>query len=192
MQATDQTWRRNYPAVATLSAEVTEVLEDHARRGQVLKLRESEAKSRYPGLVVASLGANKKEKPGGVITACVLHDGTNGISLNRRIRLRDQERCPFASDIKRVMREKARIGERSFALTADVKEAHRQVPIDPRDWHLLGCQVTPGSSVYINKVGTFGISSASYYWSRVAGALGRTIPIFDRRQSENLAFAGCG
>ena len=173
VQATDQTWRRNYPAVATLSAEVTEVLEDHASRGQVLKLTECEAKSRYPGLVVASLGGNKKEKPGGVITARVLHDGKNGISLNRRIRLRDQERCPSASDIKRVMREKARICERSFALTADVKEAHRQVPIDPRDWHLLGCQVTPGSSVYINKVGTFGISSASYYWSRVAGALGR-------------------
>ena len=71
------------------------------------------------------------------------------------------------------MREKARIGERSFALTADVKEAHRQIPIVPRDWHLLGCQVTPGSSVYINKVGTLGISSASYCWSRVAGALGR-------------------
>ena len=173
VQATDQTWRRNYPAVATLSAAVTEVLEDHARRGQVLKLTEHEAKSRYPGLVVASLGANKKEKPGGVITARVLHDGTNGVSLNRRIRLRDQERCPIASDIKRVMREKARTGERSFALTADVKKAHRQIPIVPRDWHLLGCQVTPGSSVYINKVGTFGKSSASYYWSRVAGALGR-------------------
>ena len=38
VQATDQTWRRNCPAVATLSAEVTEVLEDHARRGQVLKV----------------------------------------------------------------------------------------------------------------------------------------------------------
>ena len=71
------------------------------------------------------------------------------------------------------MREKAQIGERSFALTADVKEAHRRVPIDPGDWHLLGCQVTPGSSVYINKLGTFGISSASYCWSRVASAPGR-------------------
>ena len=71
------------------------------------------------------------------------------------------------------MREKAKIGERSFALTADAKEAHRQIPIDPRDRHLLGCQVTPVSSVYRNKVGTFGISSASYCWSRVASALGR-------------------
>ena len=27
--------------------------------------------------------------------------------------------------------------------------------------------------MFINTVGTFGIASASYYWSRVAGAVGR-------------------
>ena len=58
-------WRNNYPAVATLSAEVTEVLEDQAQRGQVLKLAEEEARPEHPNLVVVSLGANKKEKPGG-------------------------------------------------------------------------------------------------------------------------------
>ena len=129
----EHAWRNNYPAVASLSAEVTEVLEDQARRGQVLKLSECDARREYPDLVVASLGANKKEKPGGIITARVLHDGTNGISVNRRIRVRDQERFPTASDVKRAMREKAALGERSFALTADVKEAHRQVPIAPQD-----------------------------------------------------------
>ena len=113
----------NYPAVATLSAEVTEVLEDQDKRGQVLKLSEQEARSQFPNLVVASLGANRKEKPGGTITARVLHDGTNGISVNRRTRVRDQERFPTAADVKRIMREKAAIGEQSFALTADVKEA---------------------------------------------------------------------
>ena len=56
---------------------------------------------------------------------------------------------------------------------ADVKEAHRQVPIHPRDWHLLGCRVEAGADVYINTVGTFGVASASYYWSRVSSALGR-------------------
>ena len=118
----EHAWRNNYPAVATLSAEVTEVPEDHAQSCQVLKLSEQEAKLKYPGLVVASLGANKKEKPAGVITARVLHDGTNGTSVNRRIQLRDQERSPIAPDIKRAMREKALLGERSFALTADVKK----------------------------------------------------------------------
>ena len=148
----DYAWRSNRTAASTLAAEVTAVLEDHARRGQVLKPTEHEARTRFPGLVVASLGANRKEKPGGIITARVLHDGTNGIRVNRRISLRDQEISPTAPDIKRVMREKASLGERSFALTADVKEAHRQVPIDSRDWHFLGCRVTPGFSIYVNKV----------------------------------------
>ena len=71
------------------------------------------------------------------------------------------------------LREKAKMSERTFALTADVAEAHRQVPIDPLDWHYLGAQIGPGDVVYVNTVGTFGISSASYYWSRVGSALCR-------------------
>ena len=74
------------------------------------------------------------------------------------------------------MREKAKLDELTFALTADVSEAHRQVPIHLDDWHLLGCQVIPGGEVFMNTVGTFGtfgIVSASYYSSRVAGAVGR-------------------
>ena len=95
-----------------------------------------------------------------------MFDGTHGISVNSRIRVRDQERSPTAADIKRILREKSRTGLRTFALTADVAEAHRQVPTDRRDWHLLGSQV-------LNFVGTFGVASASYCWSRVGAALGR-------------------
>ena len=136
-------------------------------------LSERKARIQYPDLVVAALGANKKEKPNGVISARVLCDGSNDIAVNRRTRIRDQERAPVAADLKRVMREKARLGERTFALTADVVEAHRQIPNHPRDWCLLCCQVEVGGEVYINKVGTFGVASASYYWSRTASTLGR-------------------
>ena len=52
-------------------------------------------------------------------------------------------------------------------------EAHRQVPIDPVDWHYFGAQICPGDVVYINTVSTFGISSASNCWSRVGSSLGR-------------------
>ena len=99
--------------------------------------------------------------------------GTNGLQVNTRTRLRDQERSPIAADLKRAMREKATLGVRRFALTAEVKEAHRQVPIHPRDWHFLGCRVEAGADVYINTVGTFGVASTSCYWSRVSSALGR-------------------
>ena len=139
----ETTWRKNYASV-----------EGQAARGQVLILSEREAKQKYPGLVIASLGAQRKDKPDEVVTARVLFDGTNGIPVNKRIRIRDQERGPVASDLKRVMREKSKIGQKTFALTADITEAHRQVPIAEEDWHLLGCQVVPGGEVYINKVGT--------------------------------------
>ena len=169
----ETTWRKNYASVEVLSEKVVEVLRDQAARGQVLILSEQEAKEKYPGLVIASLGAQRKDKPDGVVTARVLFDGTHGIPVNKRTRIRDQERGPVASDLKRVMREKSKVGQRTFALTADITEAHRQVPIAEEDWHLLGCQVVSGAEVYINKVGTFGVASASYYWSRVASAIGR-------------------
>ena len=140
---------------------VLDVLDDQSSRGQALKMSESEARIRYSHLAVASLGAMRKEKPGGVISARVLFDGSNGILVNRRIRTRDQERSPVASDLKRFMREKARCGEQTFSSTADVTEAHRQVPVDKRDWHLLGCQVEAEGDVYINTVGTYGVASAS-------------------------------
>ena len=54
------------------------------------------------------------------------------------------------------MRKKSIVGEGTFTLTADVAEAHGQVSVDERDWYLLGCQIQLGSSIPINKVGSFG------------------------------------
>ena len=127
--AEDPLWKKNFSTLAALSDKVKDVLDDQSKRGHVLKLSERKARIQYPDLVVAALGANKKEKPNGVISARVLFDGSNGIAVNRRTRIRDQERAPITADLKRVMREKARLGEKTFALTADVAEAHRQIPI---------------------------------------------------------------
>ena len=166
-------WRRNYATLRPLRKEVMDVLDDQARRSQLIRLPEVEAKARFPRLVIASLGANRKDRPNGEVSARVLHDGTDGLAGNTKTRLQDQERSPIFSDLKRAMSEKATRGLSTFALTADVKEAHRQIPVDPRGWHLLGCQLERGAEVFINTVGTFGITSASYYWSRVSSAIGR-------------------
>ena len=66
-------------------------------------------------------------------------------------------KTPFASDLKRALREKSKLGELTFALSAEVSEAHRQVSIHPQDWPYLGCQVNEGSEVFIHTVGTFGV-----------------------------------
>ena len=80
----EHTWRRNYSSLDELSDKVIEVLDDQSKRGQILKLSEAEAKRQYPNLVVASLGANRKDKPSGEVTARVLFDGTHGLSVNTR------------------------------------------------------------------------------------------------------------
>ena len=56
----EHTWRRNYASLDDLSDKVIEVLEDQTRRDQIIKLTEADAKSQYPNLVVASLGANRR------------------------------------------------------------------------------------------------------------------------------------
>ena len=181
-------WRSNYSTLREFEVQVLDVMHDQASRGQIIVMTESEARSKYPNLVVASLGAQRKQKPGGKVTARVLFDGTHGLCVNTKTRLRDQERAPIASDLKRSMREKARIGELTLALSADVTEAHRQVPLHPDDWHLLGCQVSPGGDVFINTVGTFGIASASYYWSRVAASVCRLVQYLSAHTSTSTIY----
>ena len=90
--------------------------------------------------------------------------------VDERTRLRDQQRAPTAAHLVRSVREKARGGLQTFALTADVAEAHQQILVAECDWHLVG-QVNPGEEVYISTVGTFGVASASYSWSMVMSAL---------------------
>ena len=102
-------WRRNYSSLATFEEQVLEVVHDQASRGQLLVFTESEARKRYPDLLIASSGAQRKEKPRGNITARVLFDGTHDLSVNSRTRLRDEERAPIAADLKGAMREKAKV-----------------------------------------------------------------------------------
>ena len=92
-----------------------------------MNLLEVGACERYPDFVVASLGAVRKDKPRGIVTARVLVDGTNGIPVNTRTKIRGQERTPVTSDLKCIMKENARIGERTFPLTADFLECQVEV-----------------------------------------------------------------
>ena len=85
-------WRQNYASLVGFADKVEAVLEHQAGRGQVLKFTEAESRARYPHLVVASLGAQRKDKPNGVVSARVLFDGTHGLAVNTRTRIRDQER----------------------------------------------------------------------------------------------------
>ena len=93
-------WRSNYSTLREFETQVLDVMHDQASRGQIIVMTESEARSKYPNLVVASLGAQRKQKPGGKVTARVLFDGTHGLCVNTKTRLRDQERAPICFGLK--------------------------------------------------------------------------------------------
>ena len=67
--------RKNQSSLAALSDKGKDVLDDQSKRGQVWKLTEHEARKQHPDLVEAALGANRKDKPNGVVSARILFDG---------------------------------------------------------------------------------------------------------------------
>ena len=51
---------------------------------------------------------------------------------------------------------------------------HKIVRVRPHDWPLQACQVYPGRLVYLDLCGTFGVSSAAYWWCQLAAAIQRS------------------
>ena len=88
-------WRSNYPSLGEHTERVKKVLEDQTSRGQLIKLLEDEAKARYPNTLSQFgdrlLGCQSKGQTNGEILAHVLFDGTTGLQVITRTRLRDQE-----------------------------------------------------------------------------------------------------
>jgi hypothetical protein len=167
----------NYASAKQFRAEVLTTLEDQTARGQIAKMTEAEAITRYGDrLTIASLGAiEKSRKDDGTAEIRIIHDGTHKVDVNKYIRVRDKIPFPLAPDVARVIRHQAASNMPFYALTADVKEAHRAIAVDPRDWPLQACQVQPGGDVYCNKRGTYGVASAAYWWGRLGAALHRAI-----------------
>ena len=138
----------------------------------MVEVPERSARNAYPEgrLRVASIGAIEK----GEDDWRIIHDGTHGVDLNPRIRPRDQQQLPAAPDEQRLLQEVADSGEAAFTLFGDFCKAHRRVLIQQSDWGLQACCVRPGH-VWINKVGTYGIASISYWWTRLVAAIGRGV-----------------
>ena len=168
---------QNYVSAVGHVDEVRATLEDQAERGQVLMLTESEARRRYgTRLTIAALGAIKKgTRSDGSTEIRVIHDGTNKVGVNSKIKVRDSIPLPMAQDLQVALRHCAASGLPAFAFTADIKEAHRLIAVAREDWALQACQLEPGGLVYINKVGTYGVASAAYWWGRLAGSVVRLL-----------------
>ena len=103
----------------------------------------------------------------------VIHDATHGLSVNSAIKVRDQIRRPGAGDLRHAMQA---LPTAFFALSGDAARAHRLVKIAKRDWKHLCCRTGTKDVdvIWVNCVGTFGVSSAAYHWRRFMSGLGRS------------------
>ena len=124
---------------------------------------------------VASLGAIIK--PDG--TARPLHDGTHGVHVNNNIKLLNQQSNPGPREVVHLVRSARQCREATFCLTGDVTAAHRLCKVREYDWPLMCCKLHETSPVvWLNKVGTFGISSSAFLWSRLFSIIGRCVARF--------------
>ena len=154
----------NYKSTKGHEKEVEMLFREEAGLGWMVEMDDDKAKEEYGGdLHIAGLGVvEEKDK------IRVVHDGSHGIQVNHRIRVRDQTRSPTAGEIRTLMRE--RDDQKQLIIVGDVSKAHRRVKIRRQDWGFQACRLVPGK-VWLNTVGTYGIASAGYWWQRLAAAL---------------------
>ena len=171
-------WMDNYQSAKDHPEAVREQFLQDEKAGWMRRYTLREARQKWGcRLRIAALGAIEK-KPGSKEIR-VLYDGTHGVLTNREVRVRDQLRFPQVGDVQSVVHQLSAQRQASFALVYDVCNAHRVIPVREEDWGLQACRLPEVhgaqdcDEVWINCVGTFGMSSAAYWWARVGGAVVR-------------------
>ena len=151
----------NYKSAEGLEEILEAQFEEEAALGMCYRCNDRQAKEQFPGdaLRIAAIGAIEKSDD----TFRIIHDGTHGVRVNNESRMRDRIRMPGPREEKAIMRRASRIVGPFFTLQSDVSKAHRRFLYRQEDWGLLGCRIRQGK-VWINRVGTFGIGSAGYWW----------------------------
>ena len=162
--------RDNYNSAEQVAPQLEELFQADARLGMMFEAPEAALREQYPGdrLRVAALGAIAKSE-----TAFrVIHDATHGVHVNNQVQPRDQVRMPGPGEERVILQNCSVRPGVHFALEADVSQAHRRFKNREQDWGLQACRLRPGT-LWINRVGTFGVGSACYWWSRLAALLAR-------------------
>ena len=127
----------------------------------MVEVEEEEARRKYgPNLRVAALAALEKADH----SFRVVHDATHNVGVNSQIKVEDQLRYPGPAEIKMAMQA---LYPPTFVLAADIARAHRLVLVREEDWGYQACRTGVGdkgeesSKIWLNTVGTFGVTSAS-------------------------------
>ena len=125
----------NYPSAREHRVALLAELKEQEDRGWVLPMTLKAAQTRFGEVCVAPL-AVIEEKSGQTRT---LHDASNGVQVNHRIKVQDAEQCPSALDVQAAITACDSLYMPIISLVVDVSKAHRRVPLDQRDWGLVAC-----------------------------------------------------
>ena len=163
----------NYSSAQLSAVELEAKFREEESLGRMFPSKLSVLQKQYGDrLRVASMAAIVK--PDGGVRP--LHDATHSVKVNNSIVYQDRIQCPGPAEVATVVRETAEMREAPFVISADIKAAHRLVKVCKRDWGLLACRSDSSSTtVWLNTVGTFGVSSAPYWWCRLFACVGRFV-----------------
>lgn len=166
--------RDNYISATAHMDRVKHHIQKDLEKGWISAMTMEEAKRKFGDeLQIASLGAVPKDKEWTDVR--VVHDGTHGIQVNSKIGQPNKMEFPQFDDLQAALRAFQRWDPVQKLLVAfDIKSAHRLIPIQEEDWGLQAFRLEEAGEVFVNRVGTFGTTTASFWWGRVAATLFRT------------------
>ena len=164
----------NYPSARVSVGDLEKKFLEEEALGRMFPIRLSVAQEKFGADKVRVAAMAAITKPDGSVRP--LHDGTHSVQVNNAIVYKDQIQCPGPPEVAAAVREALESREAPFAISADIRAAHRLVKIRPSDWGFLACRADSDSqTVWINKCGTFGISSAPYWWAKLFSLVGRFV-----------------
>ncbi len=106
----------------------------------------------------------------------IIHDGSHDILVNHRIRCLDKLRMPGGRKKRYLLKKFKKKGDVVFSLIGDFGKAHRRFKYVREECGFLACKVKKEDTVvYVNLVGTFGVTSTPYWWGRLSGSLIRLV-----------------
>ena len=177
--------RVNYPSAKEHEEHLRQHLEDEVEEGLMERMSMEEFEARYgQDRAVAALAVLVEDAELG--KKRVIHDGSHGVKVNHRIKCLDKIRMPGGREKRYLLARYREARDVVFSVIGDIGKAHRRFKYKKEEHGFLACRVSEEDRwVYINKVGTFGVTSTPYWWCRISGAcvrlthylLGPDIPI---------------
>ena len=167
--------RENYSSAEEHETHLRAHLETEVAEGLMEKMNEEVFLERFgDSRAVASLAVLVEDVTVG--KKRVIHDGTHGIAVNNRIRCLDKVRMPGPREKRKLLEEFEKEKVPVLSMVGDVAKAHRRFLYAAEERGFLACKAAKGDAfVYVNKVGTFGVTSTPYWWSRISACVIRLL-----------------